>query len=366
MSEGMLTPLAGQPPALLEVDNAVKRFARRRGLGGGLGGGGRRETLVAVDHVTLSVARGASIGLVGESGCGKTTLARLILRLDRLDSGDVRLGGQSLGKLSAAGLRAARRRMQLIPQDPGSAIDPRFSVERAVAEPLVAHHIGTAAGRRARVGELLAQVSLDPGSAGRKIHQFSGGQRQRIAIARALALRPELLIADEPTSALDVLVQAQILNLLLELRQDLGLTLLLISHNLGAVRQVCEAVAVMYAGRIVEIAATGTLFAAPRHPYTSMLIESVPRLGPAAPSAGGPAGGPAARPAGEWPAGEWDARAVAAKACPFSPRCPEARPVCTQTPPPLEQSPAGHWTACHFPLRPAPASKNVKKEARSG
>ncbi len=345
MNDAVLTPLAGQDEALLEVDDVVKRFTRRRGPGGG------RQTLVAVDHVTLSVRRGASIGLVGESGCGKTTLARLILRLDRLDSGDVRLGGQSLPRLPTAGMRTARRRMQLIPQDPGSAVDPRFTIERAIAEPLAAHRMGTPAERRERVRELLSQVSLDPDSAGRKIHQFSGGQRQRIAIARALALRPELLIADEPTSALDVLVQAQILNLLLDLRHSLGLTLLFISHNLGAVRHVCEAVAVMYAGRIVEIADAGTLFAEPRHPYTSMLIESVPRLGQA-PAA-------AARPAGEW-----DARAAAAKACPFSPRCPEARPVCSQTPPPLEESRPGHWAACHFPLRPTPAT--VQKEARSG
>ena len=337
---------------LLEVDDVVKRFTRRRGPGG------RRQTLTAVDHVTLSVARGASIGLVGESGCGKTTLARLILQLDRLDGGDVRLGGQSLPGLPAAGMRAARRRMQLIPQDPGSAVDPRFSIGRAIAEPLVAHRIGTAAERRERVRELLGQVSLDPDSAGRKIHQFSGGQRQRIAIARALAPRPELLIADEPTSALDVLVQAQILNLLLDLRQNLGLTLLFISHNLGAVRHVCEEVAVMYAGQIVEIADTGTLFAAPRHPYTSMLIESVPRLGPAAAAAAAAA---AAQPVGEPPAGKWDA---AARACPFSARCPQAEAVCWQTPPPLAESPSGHWTACHFPLRPTPAV--IQKEARSG
>jgi oligopeptide/dipeptide ABC transporter ATP-binding protein len=353
MSRPVLTPQAGQPEALLEIDDVIKSFARRHGPGVLRRG---RAATIAVDHVTLSIARGASIGLVGESGCGKTTLARLILQLDRLDSGDVRLGGQSLPALSAAELRAARRRMQLIPQDPGSAIDPRFTIERAVAEPLVAHGIGTTAERREQVRKLLGQVALDPASAGRKIHQFSGGQRQRIAIARALALRPELLIADEPTSALDVLVQAQILNLLLDLRHSLGLTLLFISHNLGAVRHVCEAVAVMYAGRIVEIADVDTLFAEPRHPYTSLLIESVPRLGPAAPA-------PARA------AGEWDGRTAAAQACPFSPRCPQARPVCSQIPPPLEESRPGHWTACHFPLSPAgprSAPATTRKEAYSG
>jgi oligopeptide/dipeptide ABC transporter ATP-binding protein len=354
MSYPVLTPQAGQHEALLEIDDVTKSFARRRGPGMPRKD---RAALIAVDHATLSIARGTSIGLVGESGCGKTTLARLILQLDRLDGGDVRLGGQSLPALSSAELRAARRRMQLIPQDPGSAVDPRFTIERAVAEPLAAHGIGTAAERREQVRQLLGQVALDPASASRKIHQFSGGQRQRIAIARALALRPELLIADEPTSALDVLVQAQILNLLLDLRNSLSLTMLFISHNLGAVRHVCEAVAVMYAGRIVEIADVETLFAEPRHPYTSLLIESVPRLDPAAP----------ADPRAARAPGERDARTAAARACPFSSRCSQARPVCSQISPPLEESRPGHWTACHFPLDPAspwPAPATTRKEAR--
>ncbi len=232
--------------ALLELDGLVKRFPVRDALG-------RRAGAVhAVDGVSLSVAQGEVLAIVGESGCGKSTLGRLMLNLITPDAGSVRFGGEDLTKLSPAALRAKRRDMQLIFQDPFASLDPRMTVEQAVAEPLRLHRIVPRDQERARVADLLSRVGLRPELARRWPHEFSGGQRQRIAIARALASEPKLIVGDEPVSALDVSVQAQVVNLLSDLIRDLGLTFVLISHDLGVVRHVADRVAVMYLGRIVE------------------------------------------------------------------------------------------------------------------
>lgn len=313
---------------LLEVDAVTKRFHRASA------GLRRRSTFAAVDGVSLVLRAGQGMGLVGESGCGKSTLARVLLALERPDSGVVRLRGRSLGELSRRDLRGARRHMQLVPQDPGSSIDPRFTVGRAIAEPMVVHGVHNRRAAVERADELLSQVGMDSGAAGRRIHQFSGGQRQRIALARALAVQPDLIVADEPTSALDVLVQAQILNLLREAQSQLGLTLLFVSHNLGAVRHMCDTVSVMYAGQIVEVAPTEQLFARPAHHYTIELIEAVPTL---------------ARRATVSRVAPAASERLSAQGCPFAPRCPAATAVCASTRPPLVTLSPGRQVACHHP-----------------
>ena len=262
---------------LLDVRHLVKEFTRRRGL---LRTG---STVRAVDDVSFSIATGETFGLVGESGSGKTTTGRCILRLIEPTSGDVVFKGEDVLRFSRSRLRQARRQMQIVFQDPYSSLNPRMRVGEIVEEPLVIHRIGTRAERRERVAELFALVGLDPSQLARYPHQFSGGQRQRIGVARALALNPSLIIADEPVSALDVSVQAQVVNLLMELQQRLHLTYLFIAHDLRLVRHICTRVAVMYRGRIVELGATESLFAAPAHPYTQALLSAIPVPDPAAP-----------------------------------------------------------------------------------
>ncbi|MFF4480835.1 ATP-binding cassette domain-containing protein [Streptomyces melanosporofaciens] len=263
------------PPAgkvLLELVGLRKEF-------------GTRTVNVAVDDVSLEVHEGETLALVGESGCGKTTLTRLLLRLVEPTAGSVRFDGQDLAALSPAGLRAVRRQMQVVLQDPYSSMNPRMRITDIVAEPLVTHD-PEARGRRARartrerVGELLEAVGLDAGIQDRYPHEFSGGQRQRVSIARALALRPRLLVLDEPTSALDVSVQATVLDLLADLQRRLGLTYVFVSHNLAVVRQVADRVAVMRRGRLVEVGATAAVLRTPRHPYTRQLLDAVPVLDP--------------------------------------------------------------------------------------
>ena len=263
--------------ALLDVRNLVKEFTRKQGLF-------RAASAVrAVDGVTFSIEAGETFGLVGESGSGKTTTGRCILRLIEPTSGAVEFKGENVLAFDRKRMREARRDMQIVFQDPYSSLNPRMRVGTIVEEPLVIHRVGTRAERLARVAELFELVGLDPAQRTRYPHEFSGGQRQRIGLARALALHPSLVIADEPVSALDVSVQAQVINLLMDLQARLNLTYLFIAHDLRLVRHICERVAVMYRGRIVEMGTTESLFATPAHPYTRALLSAIPVPDPNAP-----------------------------------------------------------------------------------
>jgi oligopeptide transport system ATP-binding protein len=255
---------------LLEVGNLIKEFSRRRGFLA------PASLVRAVDGVSFSVEEGETFGLVGESGSGKTTTGRCILRLIEPTSGEVRFKGEDVLAFSPSRMRRARREMQIVFQDPYSSLNPRMRVGAIVEEPLIIHRIGSKPERRARVAELFDLVGLDPSQLTRYPHQFSGGQRQRIGLARALALNPSLIIADEPVSALDVSVQAQVINLLMDLQERLKLTYLFIAHDLRLVRHICSRVAVMYLGRIVEMGDTESLFADPAHPYTRALLSAIP------------------------------------------------------------------------------------------
>jgi peptide/nickel transport system ATP-binding protein/oligopeptide transport system ATP-binding protein len=264
---------------LLDVKDLVKEFARRQGFF-------RAPSVVrAVDGVSFSIQAGETFGLVGESGSGKTTTGRCVLRLVEPTSGEVRFKGEDVLRFSRERLRQSRREMQIVFQDPYSSLNPRMRVGDIVEEPLIIHRTGAKAERRQRVEELFQLVGLDPSQLPRYPHQFSGGQRQRIGLARALALNPSLIIADEPVSALDVSVQAQVINLLMELQDRLKLTYLFIAHDLRLVRHICSRVAVMYRGRIVEMGTAEALFAAPAHPYTRALLSAIPVLDPDAPRA---------------------------------------------------------------------------------
>ena len=261
---------------LLEVRDLVKEFARKHGLFGA------PSRVRAVDGVSFSIHEGETFGLVGESGSGKTTTGRCILRLIEPTSGAVAFRGEDVLKFTRSRMREARRDMQIVFQDPYSSLNPRMRVGDIVEEPLIIHRVGARAQRRERVAELFQLVGLDPSQLARYPHQFSGGQRQRIGLARALALDPSLVIADEPVSALDVSVQAQVVNLLMELQTRLKLTYLFIAHDLRLVRHICDRVAVMYRGRIVEMGATESLFEAPAHPYTRALLSAIPVPDPGA------------------------------------------------------------------------------------
>ena len=262
--------------ALLDVQNLTKQFSRSRGWFA------KPSVVKAVDDVSFAIGKGETFGLVGESGSGKTTTGRCILRLIEPTSGAVRFAGEDVLAFSPQRLRAARRDMQIVFQDPYASLHPRMRVGAIVEEPLVIHTVGTAIERRARVADLFGLVGLDPSWVARYPHEFSGGQRQRIGVARALALNPSLVIADEPVSALDVSVQAQVVNLLLELQDRLKLTYLFIAHDLRLVEHICDRVAVMYRGRIVEMASARDLFTSPSHPYTQALLSAIPVVDPAA------------------------------------------------------------------------------------
>jgi peptide/nickel transport system ATP-binding protein len=312
---------------LLEVRGLHVRY------GTGLLHGGR--AVHALAGVDFSLKPGDTLGLVGESGCGKTTLARCILKLQEPDEGTIRFDGCDLRRLAPGELRARRREFQMIFQDPFASLDPRMTVEEILAEPFEVHGLLAAAGRREQVRALLGEVALDTSLLQRRPGELSGGQQQRVAIARSLALKPRLLVADEPVSALDVSVQAQILNLLAELQQRRGLTLLLISHALPVVRYLCARVAVMYLGCIVEEAPTEDFFSAPQHPYSQALIASMPSMefagqDAAKPALAGDVPSPASRPSG----------------CPFHPRCPKAFARCPEEVPPLQSQKPGSKVAC--------------------
>ena len=319
-------------PPLLAVRNLVKHFR----VAGGLFGG-RSGLVRAVDGVSFELRRGETLGLVGESGCGKTTTGRCILQLERPTSGEVIFEGRDLTKLSDDELRAVRRKVQVIFQDPYSSLNPRMTVGQIIAEPLAVHGIVTERKSRAeRVREILTHVGLLPQHAHRYPHQLSGGQRQRVGIARALAVEPALIICDEPVSALDVSIQAQIINLLEDLQAEFGLTYLFVAHDLSVVRHISDRVAVMYLGKIVEITDRKSLYDAPLHPYTKALLSAVPIPDPVLEARrervvlGGEVPSPLNPPPG----------------CVFHPRCPIAIDRCRHEVPELREIRAGHRAAC--------------------
>jgi oligopeptide/dipeptide ABC transporter ATP-binding protein len=284
----------------------------------------QRDTVKAVEDVSFHLRAGETLGLVGESGCGKSTLGRTMMRLEEPTEGDVLFEGRNLARASAAELFTLRRDVQMIFQDPYSSLNPRLTVGEAVREPLDIHRLGTAAERSTRVDELFEAVGLSPQAQDRYPHEFSGGQRQRVGVARSLALRPRVIVADEPVSALDVSVQGQVLNLLVKLQQELGLTYLFISHDLSVVEYLSERVAVMYLGRIVEIGDRASIYAAPAHPYTRALLESVPIADPRRRRERVPV------------LGETPSALNPPSGCAFHPRCPFAVDACREQVPVLE------------------------------
>jgi oligopeptide/dipeptide ABC transporter ATP-binding protein len=318
--------------ALLRAEDLVMHYPTKAG-----GRPGRRGTAVkAVDGVSLAVQPGEVFGLVGESGCGKSTLGRLLLRIEAPTAGRVFFEGQDLGGFDRGRLKRFRRQAQIIYQDPYSALNPRQRVGRIIAEPLEIHGIGTATERQQRVAELLQVVGLRPGQAVRYPHEFSGGQRQRIVIARALALNPRLILADEPVSALDVSIQAQVINLLEELKGRFGLTYIFISHDLSVVEHISDRVAVMYLGRLVELAEREVFYQRPLHPYAQALLSAAPVPDPDAPRQRQILKGDVPSPINP-PSG-----------CTFHPRCPHQMPVCVEERPGLRELAPGHWVACHL------------------
>jgi oligopeptide transport system ATP-binding protein len=316
--------------ALLQTIELTKSFPSRRGL---FAKGARS---VAVDRVSLSVLEGETLGLVGESGCGKSTFALTVMRLHEPTSGRIVFAGQDVTRLDERSLRPVRRQLQMVFQDPLASLDQRLTVEQIVGEPFVIHRVGTRRERTASVERLLDRVGLDPGDMDRYPAEFSGGQQQRVGIARALALRPRLLICDEPVSALDVSVQAQILNLLRDLQDEFGLAYLFISHNIAVTAFMSRRIGVMYLGRLVEVGPARRIVAEPRHPYTQALVAAVPEPDPS-------------RRVGESGV-DGDVPEIARRpsGCPFRTRCPLAESRCESEEPHLRPVDDGHEVACHF------------------
>jgi oligopeptide/dipeptide ABC transporter ATP-binding protein len=328
----------GPAAPLVEVQGLTKHFAvRGRGLFARQTGAVR-----AVDGVGFTIGRGETLGLVGESGCGKTTTGRMLIRLIEPTAGRVLFEGQPIEGLSAEAMKPIRREMQIIFQDPFGSLNPRMRVAEIVAEPLEIHGVGAAGERAERVRKLLETVGLAAYQADRHPHEFSGGQRQRIGIARALALHPKLLVCDEPVSALDVSIQAQVINLLQDLQAEFGLTYLFISHDLGVVRHICDRVAVMYLGKIVEIAPKRDLYKRPQHPYTQALLAAIP------------VPDPTKRRREQMIRGDVPSPMRPPSGCRFHTRCPHAMEVCRQIEPQLLETASGHRAACHLLHQPSP------------
>jgi oligopeptide/dipeptide ABC transporter ATP-binding protein len=336
---------------LMEVKDLFKHFPIHAGFF-------RRQVgaVKAVDGISFDVMRGETLGLVGESGCGKSTTARLLLRLTDPTSGSINFNGREISTIKGSELKNLRREMQMIFQDPYSSLNPRKTVGTIISDPFIIHGIKqTKAERKQAVQALMDTVGLNPEHYNRYPHEFSGGQRQRIGVARALALKPKVIVADEPVSALDVSIQAQVLNLLRDLQRELGLTLIFIAHDLSVVRHMCDRVAVMYLGRIVELASSDQLYAHPRMPYTGALMSAVPVADPRLAKAKkrqvlmGDVPSPTNPPPG----------------CRFHTRCWKAQEICRSDDPPLEEKAGGNVAACHFPLTDAevlervPTARNV-------
>jgi len=324
-----LSAAATEP--LLKARGVTKHFPIRRGILQRTVG-----VVQAVDGVDLDVMPGETVGLVGESGCGKSTLGRTLLRLVEPTAGEILFEGRDVARLRGRDLKAMRRDMQIIFQDPVGSLDPRMTVRDIVSEGLAIHGLAPGRQRAAKVKEILQRVGLRPEAAGRYPHEFSGGQRQRIGIARALVLQPKFVVADEPVSALDVSIQSQVLNLLVELKREFNLTYLFVAHNLAVVGYISDRIAVMYLGKVVELADAGELYRKPLHPYTMALLSAIPEPRPGARHQRivlrGDVPSPINPPSG----------------CRFRTRCPIAQEICAEQEPPLEMKPEGHLAACHF------------------
>jgi oligopeptide/dipeptide ABC transporter ATP-binding protein len=322
--------------ALIEVRDLVKHFPIKKGLII------QRQigAVKAVDGVSFDVEHGETLGIVGETGCGKSTTARLLCRLMDPTSGTITFQGKNVAAQKGDELKALHRDMQMVFQDPYSSLNPRKTVGSIISDPFVIHNLYTGSGeRKQRVQQLMDRVGLNPEHYNRYPHEFSGGQRQRIGVARAIALEPQLLIADEPVSALDVSIQAQVLNLLRDLQRELGLTLIFIAHDLSVVRHMCDRVAVMYLGKVVELAASDVLYTTPRHPYTGALLSAVP--------VADPTGGKRER---QLLTGDVPSPANPPSACRFHTRCPKAQALCSDQEPMLDRKAGGGVAACHYPL----------------
>jgi oligopeptide/dipeptide ABC transporter ATP-binding protein len=315
-------------PPLLEATGLRKRFTQQRGAWSA------PATVYAVEDASFRVDAGRTLGIVGESGCGKSTVARMVIRLIAPDAGTIRLDGTDIAHATEAELRPVRRRMQMVFQDPYGSLNPRMRAGDAVAEPLRVHGVLSGSALDDRVAELFRRVGLRADQMRNRPSQFSGGQRQRLAIARALALNPDLIVADEPVSALDVSIQAQVVNLLQEIQAERGLAYLFISHDLRIVRHISDRVAVMYLGRIVETGTTSALFGQPGHPYTQMLLDAIPRPDPR-------------RRRTSLPAGEVPSPFSPPPGCPFHPRCPRATAICRAEMPVMRRLTGRTDAACH-------------------